>query len=163
MNISVNSGPAVVGNVGAAKRYNYTAVGEMVNIAARLESVPSDYGARIVVGPSVAEQVRGEFVVSELDWLRVKGKQEPIAVFELICPLNLATEADHRYVAGYGEALAVYRAGRLSEAAALWEGLRDPRRLSPSEPGPAKIMAKRSRALKQAPADWDGVWIRKSK
>src|SRR5262249_45233570 len=52
--IGLNSGRAVVGNVGAEDRFNYTAVGETVNIAARLESVPGDYGCRIVVGPATA-------------------------------------------------------------------------------------------------------------
>ena len=161
--VGLNTGPAVVGNVGAPKRYNYTAVGETVNIAARLESVPPDYGARIVLGPLAAEQVYTEFLVCELDWLRVKGKPEAIAVFELICPRNSATEADRRYVAGYGEALAAYRAGRLSKAATLWEGLHDPRRTNSSDPTPADIMAERSRTLKQAPPGWDGVWIRELK
>jgi adenylate cyclase len=163
VNIAVNSGLAVVGNIGAVNRYNYTAVGETVNIAARLESVPGDYGTRIVVGPLTAEQVRGEFLVCELDWLRVKGKEEPVAIFEPICPQDLATEADRRYVARYGAALAVYRAGRLSEAAALWESLHDPRRPNPSQPRPAKVMARRSRTLRHAPTDWDGVWVRESK
>ena len=161
--IGVNSGPAVIGNVGAPKRYNYTAIGETVNIAARLESVPGDYGARIVLGPLAAEQARAEYLVCELDWLRVKGKREAIAVFELICPRASATEADHLYVAGYGEALAAYRAGRLAEAAALWEDLPDPRPTNPSDPTPAKLMAKRARELKQAPPGWDGVWVRESK
>jgi adenylate cyclase len=128
-----------------------------------LESVPGDYGTRIVLGPLAAEEARAEFLVCELDWLRVKGKQEPIAVYELICARDLATEEDHRYVAGYAEALSIYRAGRLSEAATLWEGLRDPRRSNLSDLTPAKVMAKRSRSLKQAPPGWDGVWTRESK
>jgi adenylate cyclase len=161
--VGLNTGPAVVGNIGAPTRYNYTAVGETVNIAARLESVPPDYGARIVLGPMAAEKVSAEFLVCELDWLRVKGKKEAIAVFELICARNSATEANHLYVAGYGEALAAYRGGRLSEAAALWEGLHDPRRANSPDPTPAYIMAERSRTLKQAPPDWDGVWTRESK
>src|SRR5262249_27240955 len=59
--IGMNSGPAVVGNVGTEHRYNYTAVGETVNVASRLESVPGIYGCQIVIGPRTAELVRDEF------------------------------------------------------------------------------------------------------
>src|SRR5260370_32240358 len=71
--IGINTGPAVVGNVGAPKRYNYTAVGETVNIAARLESVPEDYGCRIVVGPATAAAIADRFLLCELGWLQGKG------------------------------------------------------------------------------------------
>jgi adenylate cyclase len=77
--IGLNSGPAVVGNIGAPKRYNYTAVGETVNIAAQLESVPEDYGCRIVVGPNTAAAIGDRFVICELDWIKVKGKDSSLS------------------------------------------------------------------------------------
>ena len=160
--IGINSGPAVIGNVGSSRRYNYTAMGEIVNIAARLESIPDEYGTRIVLGPAAAEQVRAEFLLSELDWLRVKGKSAPITVFELICACDAATEEDRRYVAAYAAALAIYRTGRLAEAAAQWEALQHPRR-DPSEPSPAKVMAERARSMREAPPGWAGVWVKDSK
>src|SRR5262249_21667053 len=78
--VGINTGAAVVGNVGAAKRYNYTAVGETVNIAARLESVPEDYGCRIVVGPSTAAAIADRFVLCEVDGMRGRGKEDAFAV-----------------------------------------------------------------------------------
>ena len=91
--IGLNSGPAVVGNVGAPKRYNYTAVGETVNIAARLESVPEDYGCRVVVGPKTAAAIADRFVLCELDWIKVKGKEEGFSVFQLVAEKSAASAA----------------------------------------------------------------------
>src|ERR1700732_2541866 len=100
--IGINTGPAVVGNVGAPKRYNYTAVGETVNIAARLESVPEDYGCRIVVGPVAAAAIADRFVLCELDWIKVKGKDEAFSVFQLIGERSTAEPADIRHGEQYG-------------------------------------------------------------
>ena len=74
----------MVGNVGTDKRYNYTAVGETVNLASRLESVPEIYGYQIVVGPRSAELARDEFLIRELDTIRVKGREAPLSIFEPI-------------------------------------------------------------------------------
>src|SRR6201999_3201673 len=114
--IGINTGPAVVGNVGAPKRYNYTAVGETVNIAARLESVPDDYGCRIVVGPNTAAAIADRFVLCELDWIKVKGKVEAITVYELLSEKTAAAPAQLTYVAEYHTALEYYRAGDFAEA-----------------------------------------------
>jgi adenylate cyclase len=152
----------MIGNVGSSYRYNYTATGETVNIAARLESVPDEYGTRIVLGPLAAEQAGAEFLLCELDWLRVRGKSGPITVFELICSAEAATEADYRYVSGYAVALAAYRAGRLMEAAERWGSLIHPHR-EPGERSPAKVMAERSRSLRELPPGWDAVWAKESK
>ena len=118
--IGVNSGPAVVGNVGAPKRYNYTAVGETVNIAARLESVPEDYGCRIVIGPATAAAIADRFVVCELDWIKVKGKDEALSVFQLIGEGSTDESAQMRYREQYGAGLERYRAGDFATAEDIW-------------------------------------------
>jgi adenylate cyclase len=84
LKIGINSGPAVVGKVGAPERYNYTSVGETVNIAARLESLPGDYGCKIVIGTATAKAIEDRFLVCELDWMKVKGKAEAFPVYELL-------------------------------------------------------------------------------
>ena len=94
--IGLNTGPAVIGNVGAPKRYNYTAVGETVNIAARLEGVPEDYGCRIVVGPNTAAAIGDRFVLCELDWIKVKGKDTAFSVYQLIGEKSTANGAELR-------------------------------------------------------------------
>lgn len=162
--IGVNSGPAVVGNVGAPKRYNYTAVGETVNIAARLESVPEDYGCRIVIGPATAAAIADRFVVCELDWIKVKGKNEAFSVFQLIGERSPAEEAQMRYREQYGAGLERYRAGDFATAEDIWreQATGSIGGLPPSSP--PLIMARRCADLKSAPpAVWDGVFVKTSK
>ncbi len=160
--IGLNAGLATVGNVGAPNRYNYTAVGETVNLAARLEGVPGDYGCRIVVGPVAAARLHDAFVLNELDLVRVKGKEEALAVFELVCTATEATDADRSYVAGYAAALAEYRAGRFAAAEAAWSAPSAPRDAGGGAPA---VMASRAAALHRNPpaGPWDGVWVRTSK
>jgi class 3 adenylate cyclase len=163
--IGLNSGPAVVGNVGTERRYNYTAVGETVNVASRLEGVPGLYGCRIVAGPRTAELAREEILFRELDWIRVKGRDAPLAVFEPLGEISEPSGDQLARVKRYAEALAHYRARQFEEAAALWEtlaredsGILEQGRTS-GQPGPAATMAKRARHLIADPPNehWDGV------
>lgn len=161
--VGLNSGPAVVGNVGAARRYNYTAVGETVNVAARLEGVPGDYGCRIVVGPRTAALIADRFLLCELDWIRVKGKEEAIAVYELLGERADAVPAALAYVEQYRAALDRYRAGDFAAAEACWRRAAHPF-LDPSGPSPPRVMAARCAALRaDPPAFWDGVFVKTTK
>jgi len=121
--IGLNSGPAVVGNVGTEHRYNYTAVGETVNLASRLEGVPGIYHCAIGLGPRTAELVREEFVVKELDWILVKGAHSAMPIYEPIVQRDAATSEQLARVARFAEALTHYRDGNFSTAASIWEEL----------------------------------------
>ena len=160
--IGLNSGRAVVGNVGAEKRYNYTAVGETVNIASRLESVPGDYACRVVVGPATAAAIQDRFVLNELDWVKVKGKDEPLSVYEVVAEKEGAAEAVLAYPTAYRAALDLYRVGRFTEAEAYWRvRVPHPHLVGPSPP---LVMAERAAALRlDPPADWDGVFVKTTK
>ena len=154
--IGINSGPAVVGNVGTTKRYNYTAVGETVNVASRLESVPTLYGCHLVVGPRTAELAAADFVWVELDTIRVKGREAPLPLSCPLAPIEVSTPAQQEYARRFAAALADYRAMRFPEAAAAWDALAS----EAGEPaGPASIMAGRAAAfaLKPPPEPWDAV------
>lgn len=159
--IGLNSGIAVVGNVGAENRFNYTAVGETVNIAARLESLPKEYGCTVIVGENTAARIGDALLLVELDWIRVKGKQKAIGVFAPICERGAAREADLEFVAGYAKALDSYRNGRFAEARDLWLLLEDPF----GEHGPSRIMAERAAEYLEAPppAPFDGIYVKTSK
>ena len=161
--IGINAGVATVGNVGAPKRYNYTAVGETVNIAARLEGVPGDYGCGVVLGPDAVARLDGRFLLNELDWIRVKGKVQALAVCELVATAADATEAQREYVSAYQAALADYRAGRFGQAEAAWTQLAG--RHSGNETRPPGVMARRAADLVRDPPGegWDGIWVRTSK
>lgn len=148
--IGVNSGAAVVGNVGSEKRFNYTAVGEAVNIAARMEGLPGIYDCRVIIGESTAERVRDRFSLRELDSVAVKGKAEPLTIFEPVTGASLDSMED------YAKALNLYRNQSFMEAEAIWEKIVDP---------PSTVMADRARHFQKAPPGeaWDGVWVMTTK
>jgi adenylate cyclase len=171
--IGLNSGPAVVGNVGTVRRYNYTAVGETVNVASRLESVPTLFGCQVVIGPLTAELARDEFLMRELDWILVKGAQAPFAVFEPLVERAKATPEEIDRVRRFADALAHFRAMRFVEAYTIWDALaREEQEASGAfggkserPPGPPAKMAERARAFAAhpPPVPWDGVWVLTSK
>ena len=162
--IGLNSGPAVVGNVGAPERYNYTAVGETVNIAARLEGVPEDYGCRVVVGPATAAAIADRFVICELDWIKVKGKDTPFSVYQLAGEKSTANEAELACLAQYKAGLERYRAGDFAVAEELWRCQGAHPNPGATATSPPLVMAGRCAGLKAAPpAFWDGVYIRTTK
>ena len=159
--IGLNSGPAVVGNVGGAKHFNYTAVGETVNIAARLESLPKEYGCTVVVGENTAAKIESDYLLLELDWIRVKGKEKAIGVFTPLREVAAARAEDRAFVEGFAKALANYRAGRFDAARTLWLALDDPF----GAHGPSRVMAERAAEYVDAPPPmpFDGIYVRTSK
>ncbi|MBI2987397.1 MAG: adenylate/guanylate cyclase domain-containing protein, partial [Deltaproteobacteria bacterium] len=167
--IGMNSGPAVVGNVGTENRYNYTAVGETVNVASRLESVPGIYGCQIVVGPRTAELAKEEFLMRELDWIKVKGREEPLAVFEPLVELEKAPRQQIERAQRFAQALKCYRAMRFADASVIWEELAKEEAIfavSLDSKGeltinPSSILAERARVFAANPpvGAWDGIWV----
>jgi len=83
MGVGVNTGEAVVGNMGAELKLNYTAIGDTVNLASRLESMNKVYGTSIIVSGAVKEAAGEGFLFRELDFVRVRGKESPVALYEL--------------------------------------------------------------------------------
>ena len=81
--IGINTGLCVVGNMGSENRFDYTALGDTVNIASRLEGQSKPYGLPIIIGPETAERVADTLAVFEIDLIRVKGKTEPVCIFAL--------------------------------------------------------------------------------
>lgn len=154
--IGINTGRAVAGNMGTDTIFNYTILGDCVNLASRLEGVNKEYGTLIIVGQDTWQQVREGFEFRELDWIRVKGKGEPVAIYELAGEAGSLSptrkEAFSRYAAG----LAQYRAGQWTLAAAAFASVLQ---VAPDD-GPAKTMVSRCHEYLARPlAEWDGVHV----
>ena len=162
--IGVNSGAAIVGNVGSERRTDFTALGRTVNLAARLEAVPDTFGCYLAIGAETARRMGEGALVCELDRVRLKGEAAPVAVFEPLAAAAEVTPELARYQARYAAALADYRARRFAEAAAAWRALDypGPARTDAGKPapGPPGVMAERAAHYARRPPadDWDGVW-----
>lgn len=103
--IGINSGEVIVGNIGGAKRFDYTVLGDDVNLASRLEGANKEYGSNIMISDSTYQIVKDKVLVRELDVIRVKGKTEPTKVYELISLTGdqkaiTAIEEMHEYFQG---------------------------------------------------------------
>jgi adenylate cyclase len=100
MGLGINTGVVVVGNMGSDQRFDYTCLGDHVNLAARLEGQSKPYGVRIVLGPQTANQVSDSYSIFELDCIAVKGKKEGVKIYTLATETELHREFLERYYAG---------------------------------------------------------------
>jgi adenylate cyclase len=100
MGLGINTGVVVVGNMGSDQRFDYTCLGDHVNLASRLEGQSKPYGVRIVLGPETATQVSDSYSILELDCIAVKGKKEGVKIFTLATETELHREFLDRYYAG---------------------------------------------------------------
>lgn len=158
--IGLNTGPVNVGNMGSAKRLAWTVMGDNVNLASRLEGMTKEYRSRIVISEATYRQVFEHFVCRELDRIRVKGKHQPVGIYEL---MDVASEkAKHETLLNrFKTAMAAYHAQRWREAAGEFGELF----VSYPDDGPTQIFLQRAlEFMKNAPEpDWDGVYVMKNK
>jgi adenylate cyclase len=155
MRVGLATGPALVGNVGSSTKFNYTVMGDTVNLASRLEGAAKVFGTLSLVAGSTVEAAAGAVTCRELDRLQVKGRSEPVPVFEVMAgeagPGRL--EAWQRYATG----LAAYRARRFDEAR---EQFGAALKAEPDD-GPAREMLGRcdEYLVTPPPPDWRGEHV----
>ena len=151
--IGINTGEAVVGNMGADIRFDYTAIGDTVNLSARLEGLTKFYGTQILVSEATKSQAGEGFLFREVDLVRVKGKNEPVAVYQL-----LTAQLEHHRE--FAEALALYRSKEFPKAADLFAGI-----AGKSGDKVSELYLSRCHEFNDAPPPeiWDGVYVAQSK
>ncbi len=155
--IGLNTGTASVGNMGSQLRYGYTAMGDAVNLSSRLEGLNKEYRTHILAGSATFEAVRDAgFLFRELDLIRVKGKLQPVTIYELVALRDAAAEHEERLNA-FARARASYLRREWLEAQNMFQEVLD----RWPDDGPARTYWKRCQDyLFEAPNEsWDGVFV----
>ncbi|HYL68346.1 MAG TPA: adenylate/guanylate cyclase domain-containing protein [Candidatus Limnocylindria bacterium] len=158
--IGLNTGLLNVGNMGSAKRLSWTVMGDNVNLASRLEGINKQYHTQIVISEATYRQVQDRFVCRELDKIRVKGKIQPVNIYEL---LDVSAEKSkyESFLKEFERAAAAYRAQNWRGAAGKFGELL----ATHPDDGPTQVFLQRAMEfLDNAPEpDWDGVYVMKTK
>lgn len=154
MGLGINTATVVVGNMGSDQRFDYTCLGDGVNLASRLEGQSKPYGVKLVAGPTTANMVRDVYQVIELDSIAVKGKSEPANIYTIREKKDAAAEKAHNLFLG------LYRQGEWNRARGmalamkpLWNG----------ELADYYEMMYQRMEGQTPPKNWDGVYRATSK
>jgi adenylate cyclase len=158
----ISTGVASVGNMGSSLRYGYTAMGDVVNLASRLEGLNKEYHTQIIVNESTysAASSDGKLIFRDLDLIRVKGKHKPVGIYELL-DLRDGNEERAELAAMFAEALGCYRSCNWTDAIQRFVKImsRWP------EDGPSQVFLERCLAyvIEGPPPNWDGVYTMRHK
>ncbi len=158
--IGINTAEVCVGNMGSKIVRNYTVMGDGVNLGARLEGTNKEYGTRILISESTYQEVKDRLYAREVDWVRVKGKNQPIRIYELLFKqAQPLTHAEELQV--FSQAYNFYRQRDFQQALKLFEQCLKMN----SEDSLAEVYRARcaDSIENPPPPDWDGVYVMKTK
>jgi adenylate cyclase len=160
--IGINTGEMVVGNMGGARKFDYTVIGDSVNLASRLEGANKQYHTGILVSERTYEFVKDQILGRELDLIIVKGRSAPLRIFELLQMNNsVAEQSMAEFLSLYGDGLGLYRERRWDDAKAAFK---QALRCKPDD-YPSQLYIERAihYAVSPPPAAWDGVFVMQTK
>ncbi len=156
--VGINTGDMIVGNMGCLEVFDYTVMGDAVNLASRLEGANKSYNTTIMIGPETARDVKDSFVLRPLDNLRVKGKDEPVEVFELLAEDEKELpESKLEVLKLFTEGLQLFRDMEFQQALQKFEQALE---IDPND-GPSLTYKGRCEhfIINPPPEDWDRVFV----
>lgn len=163
--IGLNTGEACVGNMGSEYRFDYTVLGDRVNLASRLEGASKNYGVTTILGPETAASMP-ELALLEVDLIRVKGKQKPVKIYSLVGGKDLAAQAVFNELRGeHNKMLEAYRNQQWEEALKALENCRKLKLQGVYSTTLYDLYESRIQTYQTNPPapDWDGVTVATTK
>jgi len=158
--IGLNTGDAIVGNMGSKNRFDYTAMGDNVNIASRMEGLNKIYGTNIIITEKTYKIIKDKYEIRKLDAVKVKGKKKPVLIYELISHKSDISKKHQDFIKLYEEGFEFYFKKKWKQAIISFQAANKLMKDTSSQ-----LFINRCKEFEKNPPskDWDGVWEMKTK